>query len=143
MDARAGEGLERRRLGLRLGTSGQSFGSPDLVGVGLLFLDQPLNREPTEPNRLSREWCARSIVASEDAEVTESGRDAAGTNVSALEEELAEPFRCFCEGGGITVIAREGITAGPSWFVVVGTNVSDEAFPGEGRPGRPSRSLLN
>ena len=89
------------------------------MGVGLLFLDQLLSREPTELIRLSREGCARSVVASEEADVTESGLDAVVTRVSALKVELAELFLCSCEGGNIAVLAREVVTAGLSGVVVV------------------------
>ena len=119
MDAGAGDGLERRRLGLRLGKLGRRVESRDLVGVGLLFLDQLLSRELTELIRLSREGCAGSVVASEEADVTESGRDAFATRVSALNVELAELFLCSCEGGDIAVFAREVVTAGISGVVVV------------------------
>ena len=111
--------------------------------MGLLFLDQPLNRDPKELVRLSREGFARSVVASEKSDVTESARDAAGTNVSGLKVELAELFLCSCEGGNIAVLAREVVTVGLSGVVIVRIKVSDEAFPDEGRPERPSRSFLN
>ena len=87
------------------------------MGVGLLFLDQPLNREPTEPIRLSRG--ARSVVASEKADASEFARDAAGTDVSVLKVELAELLRCSCEGDDIAVFAREVVAAGLSGSVVV------------------------
>ena len=143
MGAGPGEGLERRRLGLRLGKPGQRLGSRDLVGVGLLFLDQPLNRDPTELIRLSREGFARSVVASERPDVTDCAGDAAGTNVSALKVELAELFPCSCQVGIIAVLAHEVVTAGLSGVFIVWIKVSDEAFSDEGRPERPSRNLLN
>ena len=43
----------------------------------------------------------------------------------------------------MAVLAREVATAGLSGAFVVCIKESDEAFAAEGRPERPSRSLLN
>lgn len=118
-----GDGLERRRLELGLGRSGRRFvfGAP--LGVRLLLLVQPLNKEPTELFRPSLE-----VV---------------GTKVFELSIEPTERFRRAREGVEFNVFAREVVDDDVSAREMQGTRVSDEAFSGRGLLERPSRSLLN
>lgn len=91
MGAEPGVELERRQLGLRLGSSAQRSAARVVLGVRLLLLDKLLNREVTELFRSSREGFARSVVASGGAEVTEPACDVAGAKCAALKEGLGEP----------------------------------------------------